>query len=122
MPAGKAWGVGRSESQETCPGASTSTGLRGRTRVTPPHRSHFILGGARSGKSRQAVAEARSLSRPTVFIGTARAGDRDMRERIARHRAERPRTWDTVEEPIDLVDTCRRLAPQFDVIVVDCLT
>ena len=45
-----------------------------------------------------------------------------MRERIARHRAERPREWLTVEEPLDLAGTCRRLVPQLDLIVVDCLT
>ena len=45
-----------------------------------------------------------------------------MRNRIARHRAERPREWVTVEEPLDVAGTCRRLAPQHDLIVVDCLT
>jgi adenosylcobinamide kinase/adenosylcobinamide-phosphate guanylyltransferase len=45
-----------------------------------------------------------------------------MRDRIARHRAERPREWLTVEEPLDVAGTCRRLAPRLDLIVVDCLT
>jgi adenosylcobinamide kinase / adenosylcobinamide-phosphate guanylyltransferase len=45
-----------------------------------------------------------------------------MRDRIARHRAERPREWLTVEEPLDVPETCRRLVPQLDLIVVDCLT
>ena len=45
-----------------------------------------------------------------------------MRDRIARHRAERPREWLTVEEPLDIAGTCRRLVPQLDLIVVDCLT
>ncbi len=45
-----------------------------------------------------------------------------MRDRIARHRAERPRDWTTVEEPCDLTAACRRLAGQVDLIVVDCLT
>ncbi len=45
-----------------------------------------------------------------------------MRGRIVRHRAERPREWLTVEEPLDVAGTCRRLAPQLDLIVVDCLT
>jgi adenosylcobinamide kinase/adenosylcobinamide-phosphate guanylyltransferase len=45
-----------------------------------------------------------------------------MRDRIARHRAERPREWLTVEEPLDVAETCRRLVPQLDLIVVDCLT
>jgi adenosylcobinamide kinase / adenosylcobinamide-phosphate guanylyltransferase len=45
-----------------------------------------------------------------------------MRDRIARHRAEWPREWLTVEEPLDVAGTCRRLVPQLDLIVVDCLT
>lgn len=45
-----------------------------------------------------------------------------MRDRITRHRAERPREWLTVEEPLDVAATCRRLSPQLDLIVVDCLT
>jgi len=45
-----------------------------------------------------------------------------MRDRIARHRAERPGEWLTVEEPLDVARTCRRLVPQVDLIVVDCLT
>jgi adenosylcobinamide kinase / adenosylcobinamide-phosphate guanylyltransferase len=45
-----------------------------------------------------------------------------MRDRIARHRAERPREWLTVEEPLDVAGTCRRLVPRLDLIVVDCLT
>ena len=45
-----------------------------------------------------------------------------MRDRIARHRVERPREWLTVEEPLDVAGTCRRLVPQLDLIVVDCLT
>ena len=46
-----------------------------------------------------------------------------MRDRIARHRAERPREWLTVEEPLDVVgDLPSLVVPQLDLIVVDCLT
>jgi len=98
------------------------TGLRGRTWGSSLHQSHLILGGARSGKSRYAVALGRAGSVRTGFVATARTSDGDMRDRIARHRAERPREWLTVEEPLDLAGTCRRLVPQLDLIVVDCLT
>ena len=90
--------------------------------MTPVHHSHLVLGGARSGKSRHAVSQARSAARRTGFVATAEAVDGDMRERIARHKAERPREWITVEEPLDIVAVCRRLARQVDLIVVDCLT
>ena len=89
--------------------------------MAPPEQSHLILGGARSGKSRHAVALARSTGRAAGFLATARP-DRDMRERIERHRAERPAGWVTVEEPIDVVAACRRLRRHAEVIIVDCLT
>ncbi len=83
--------------------------------------SLFILGGARSGKSRFAVSDA-ALSRRVAFVATARAADDDMARRIARHRAERPRHWKTVEEPYDLVRRLTELEDAFDAVVVDCLT
>jgi adenosylcobinamide kinase/adenosylcobinamide-phosphate guanylyltransferase len=85
-------------------------------------RSHLILGGARSGKSRFALAQARALARPTAFVATAPTHDPSLRARIARHQAERPPGWLTVEEPIELVGACRRLARQCELVIVDCVT
>src|SRR5262245_65952098 len=45
-----------------------------------------------------------------------------MAKRIARHRAERPVRWSTVEEPFELVATLRSLDGTCDGILVDCLT
>jgi adenosylcobinamide kinase/adenosylcobinamide-phosphate guanylyltransferase len=87
-----------------------------------PRESHLVLGGARSGKSRHAVAQARSAGGRIAFVGTARPGDPDMRRRIARHQAERPRDWITVDEPCEVVAACRDLARRAEVIIVDCLT
>jgi adenosylcobinamide kinase/adenosylcobinamide-phosphate guanylyltransferase len=83
----------------------------------------LILGGARSGKSRQAqeMAEQIAQGRPVVFIATAQAGDHEMEERIARHQAERPAHWRTLEEPLEVAAALRREATAA-VIVVDCLT
>jgi adenosylcobinamide kinase/adenosylcobinamide-phosphate guanylyltransferase len=116
------WGVGRSESQETCPDAGIPTGLRGRTRVTAFYCSELILGGARSGKSQRALTLGRQSRGATAFVATAQGLDGDMRARIARHRAERPRAWTTVEEAFDVVAACRRLAAHHDLAIVDCLT
>jgi adenosylcobinamide kinase/adenosylcobinamide-phosphate guanylyltransferase len=82
----------------------------------------LVLGGARSGKSDWAVRTAAESGRPVLFLATATAGDDEMAERIARHRAERPADWRTIEEPIDLVGALRREARPGDLIVVDCLT
>jgi adenosylcobinamide kinase/adenosylcobinamide-phosphate guanylyltransferase len=83
--------------------------------------SLLILGGARSGKSRFAIAE-HARARRVAFIATAEARDADMASRIARHRSERPASWTTVEEPLDLVGRLREVQGMVDAIIVDCLT
>jgi adenosylcobinamide kinase / adenosylcobinamide-phosphate guanylyltransferase len=90
--------------------------------VTVLHQSELILGGARSGKSRQALTRARQSLGPTVFLATAPHADASMGERIARHRAERPCDWTTVEEPLEIAAACRRLAGRYDLAIIDCLT
>ena len=82
--------------------------------------SLFVLGGARSGKSRHAIAAQPARARVT-FIATAEAGDADMAARIARHRTERPLHWNTIEEPFDLVERLGTLRDA-DAVVVDCVT
>ena len=84
-------------------------------------QSHFILGGARSGKSRHALTTLLHARR-VAFVATAEAGDADMARRIARHRAERPRHWLTVEEPLALVPRLDALAREADAVLVDCVT
>jgi adenosylcobinamide kinase/adenosylcobinamide-phosphate guanylyltransferase len=85
---------------------------------------HLILGGARSGKTNHAIALAATAARarnlPVVYVATAQALDDEMRNRISRHRAERPQSWRTVEAPGDLASALRALPPA--IIVVDCLT
>jgi adenosyl cobinamide kinase/adenosyl cobinamide phosphate guanylyltransferase len=56
-----------------------------------------------------------------IFIATAEALDDDMAERIARHRAERPPTWTTIEEPHELASALAA-APRDACVIVDCLT
>lgn len=80
----------------------------------------LIGGGSRSGKSRFALERARREGSNLVFIATAEARDEEMRERIARHRAERGDEFRTVEAPLDLAGAIR--ASDGEAIVVDCLT
>ena len=84
-------------------------------------RLTFLTGGARSGKSRVALLIAEASGLPVVFVATGRAGDREMECRIARHRAERPPHWRTLEEPLDLAGALRA-APAGTCVVVDCLS
>lgn len=80
----------------------------------------LLLGGARSGKSSLAVARARALAVPVVFVATAEALDAEMEERVARHRAERDPGWATVEEPLDLERALANV-PAEAAAIVDCL-
>lgn len=82
----------------------------------------FILGGARSGKSRLAEQRAHDSQRPVVYIATAQSRDGEMQDRIAHHRQRRPAHWQTVEEPLYLADAIRRHSHADNLILVDCLT
>jgi adenosylcobinamide kinase / adenosylcobinamide-phosphate guanylyltransferase len=81
----------------------------------------FLVGGARSGKSRLAQLVALETGAPVTFIATGEARDAEMRERIDRHRRERPAGWRTIEEPVDL-SRALGSAPGGDCVIVDCLT
>ena len=82
----------------------------------------LILGGARSGKSSFALSEASVVSGKKAFVATAEALDDEMSARIARHRKERADTWNTFEEPVELASLVSRITPDYDVILIDCLT
>jgi adenosylcobinamide kinase / adenosylcobinamide-phosphate guanylyltransferase len=82
----------------------------------------FVLGGAKSGKSLLAQRIAAGGAQ-VYYVATAVAeGDAEMVDRIARHRANRPGSWKTIEEPLTLGETVERLASDADTVVVDCLT
>lgn len=76
----------------------------------------LILGGARSGKSR--YAQQLLMQYPEVtFVATALAFDDGMKERIRRHRLDRPATWYTVEKYKQFTEPFLTQA-----VLVDCIT
>jgi len=84
----------------------------------------FVLGGARSGKSRYAESLIAALppkwEPPWVYVATAEAGDEEMAARISAHRARRGPSWRTIEAPCDLkaaLAACERMP-----VLIDCLT
>ena len=72
----------------------------------------FVLGGARSGKSRLAEGLVTQLAPPWTYVATAQAFDEEMRVRIASHVGRREAGW--------------RMAGALDAaggpVLVDCLT
>jgi len=83
----------------------------------------LVLGGARSGKSRHAQSLAAAAGGPVLFVATAApvapGEDPEMAARIARHRADRPSHWKTLEAPVDVVAAVRSAEA---VVLVDCIT
>jgi adenosylcobinamide kinase/adenosylcobinamide-phosphate guanylyltransferase len=82
----------------------------------------LVLGGARSGKSAFAERVVPETQATRIYLATATAGDDEMRDRIAHHRARRGDGWRTIEEPLALVETLAREDRGDTAILVDCLT
>ena len=57
-----------------------------------------------------------------LFVATAEALDEEMSTRIQVHKQSRPSEWDTLEEPLDLVPAMKPLLPDYDTVLLDCLT
>ncbi|MEM9681840.1 MAG: bifunctional adenosylcobinamide kinase/adenosylcobinamide-phosphate guanylyltransferase [Pseudomonadota bacterium] len=81
----------------------------------------FILGGARSGKSKHAETVVQAYPPPWRYIATAEAQDEEMTKRIEAHRARRGAKWTTIEAPIDLTGILGDI-PAGTPVLVDCLT
>ncbi len=86
----------------------------------------LILGGARSGKSACAEQLAGERGGAVLFVATATAGDEEMAQRIAAHRAARPTAWRTLEAPQGVAEAVAAeggvVADGAATIVVDWLT
>ena len=91
------------------------------TRDAADRRRTLVLGGARSGKSRE--AERQLAAEPAVtYVATARpelAGwDSEWAARVQAHRDRRPPTWRTVETR----DVAKALRESTGPVLVDCLS
>jgi adenosylcobinamide kinase/adenosylcobinamide-phosphate guanylyltransferase len=91
------------------------------------HPRCFVTGGQKSGKSREAERRAWAwlqggAGRRVSVIATALPADPGMRERIARHRAQRPAAFATLEAPHALAATLAREDAADHLLLVDCLT
>ncbi len=82
----------------------------------------FITGGARSGKSHFALELAQRFAGQKGYLATAQALDEEMAERIQRHKRNRPKDWQTLEEPLQVAKVLKEWAGHFSVLLIDCLT
>ena len=85
-------------------------------------RRSLILGGSRSGKSREAERRARAFTDVT-YVATAdpRPDDPEWRARVEEHQRRRPCTWRTLEGHRAAVSALRESRPG-QAIIIDCLT
>jgi len=83
---------------------------------------YLITGGARSGKSSFALKLAKELHKEVIFLATAQAKDKEMQERIASHKKNRPSSWQTVEESVKVNDILKQYQDFPGIILIDCLT
>ena len=81
----------------------------------------FLLGGARSGKSSYALKLAKDFKKRVAFIATCIVPDKEMAERIKKHRRLRPRHWKLIEEGKDISAVLPNLKEKYEVVLLDCL-
>ncbi len=88
---------------------------------------HFIIGGARSGKTayaeRIALTTAAKLQLPVTYIATGVATDLEMEARIKRHRELRVAEFQLREFPRNLDEQLSTLNPrESGILLIDCLS
>ncbi|WP_213950954.1 bifunctional adenosylcobinamide kinase/adenosylcobinamide-phosphate guanylyltransferase [Tepidanaerobacter syntrophicus] len=86
----------------------------------------FVIGGARSGKSKFAEGEAKRQGGKAIYVATAQALDEEMTHRIAVHKKRRPDNWFTIEEPRYLSRALSEIRlnekfKEYDTILIDCI-
>lgn len=82
----------------------------------------FITGGCRSGKSRYALDYANRHFSKKMYLATCEVFDEEMALRVETHKKMRGPEWQTVEEPIEIVEKIRQYGDKVEVILLDCIT
>ena len=70
-------------------------------------KSTLILGGIKSGKSVFAETLVKDKTGSTIYLATGQPSDGEMKHRIDAHQQRRPDSWETLEEPMDMVTNLR---------------
>jgi adenosylcobinamide kinase/adenosylcobinamide-phosphate guanylyltransferase len=118
-PAGSSSGADTRRVADDGPSRGVDPSAIGHNRPAPSHRRTLVIGGARSGKSRE--AERILAAEPGVtYVATSYPSghDDEWDERVRRHRADRPASWHTVET----LEVAELLTDDGGPLLVDCLT
>jgi adenosylcobinamide kinase/adenosylcobinamide-phosphate guanylyltransferase len=83
----------------------------------------LVIGGARSGKSAEALRLADTCgAAEKIYLATSVPLDAEMAERVRKHQGERGADWRTVEEPLYVASAVRELSRPGTVVLLDCVT
>lgn len=82
----------------------------------------LVTGGARSGKSSFAEQLVAELGQEIAYIATARPFDAEMEDRIAKHRLQRPSSWQTFETPTEPSQVVTAQGNRVEALLLDCMT
>jgi adenosylcobinamide kinase/adenosylcobinamide-phosphate guanylyltransferase len=80
----------------------------------------LITGGIKSGKSSFALKFSNHYIRK-LFIATLEDIDSESNEKINRHKEERDATWETIEEPVEIVKILKSNIANYDLMLIDCI-
>ena len=80
----------------------------------------FILGGIRSGKTHFVYQIIdKKIKHSVTYIATGLPVDKEIRQRIKLHIESRPKNWQTIEEPLDLLKAINKTKTH--VVIIDCI-
>jgi len=82
----------------------------------------FITGGCRSGKSRFALDWTNRHFSKKLYLATCEVLDEEMARRVEMHKKIRGPEWQTIEEPLAVVEKIKQYENEIEVILFDCMT
>lgn len=82
----------------------------------------LVTGGARSGKSSFAEMLCKEKSNNVSYIATAIPFDDGMKDRIKKHKEQRPKDWNTFEIEMDIYKELKNIIEKSEVVLLDCIT
>lgn len=82
----------------------------------------LVTGGARSGKSLYAEELCKKSKTSVAYIATAEIRDMEMKDRVKKHREQRPSNWTTYECWTKISSSLPDIVSKDKTILLDCLT
>jgi len=82
----------------------------------------LVTGGVRSGKSTFAEEKAKSFGDDVIYVATATPFVEEMKERVKKHRLQRPASWETIEAHRDIDSLLEGKIKGKSAVLLDCIT